>query len=148
MPQEGEDEVYEVIETPGARQDLVTQLITMDLSERPAIQQMAIGGMAGWFAGYLCKKVGKATLSAVGSGILLLQVAHRAGYIKINWGKVERKMDTISRKVEREVGKITTGNMENSQKLMTWAEGGFHFAKRNAIAATGFAGGFFLGMAF
>ena len=45
---EAENEAYEVIETPGARQDLVTQLITMDLSERPATQQIAIGGLAGW----------------------------------------------------------------------------------------------------
>ena len=53
----------------------------------------------------------------------MFQVAHRAGYIKINWGKVEKKMDKISKKVEKEVGKIASGDMEKSQKLMTWAEG-------------------------
>ncbi|KAJ7330650.1 FUN14 domain-containing protein 1 [Desmophyllum pertusum] len=69
MSQSGQEEddsdVYEIIETPGSK-TLVEQLISMDLAERPVVQQISIGGVSGWFAGYVCKRVGKITLSAIG----------------------------------------------------------------------------------
>ena len=46
--EEDETDGYEIIETPGSRH-LVEQLITMDLAERPAVQQITIGGMSGWY---------------------------------------------------------------------------------------------------
>lgn len=47
---EPEDEVdgFEIIETSRAK-NLAEQLITMDLWERPPMQQIAIGGMSGWY---------------------------------------------------------------------------------------------------
>lgn len=46
--EEDETDGYEIIETSGSR-NLVEQLITMDLAERPAVQQITIGGISGWY---------------------------------------------------------------------------------------------------
>lgn len=45
-------------------------------------------------------RVGKTAALAVGGGIILLQVAHQKGYIKINWDKVNRSLDKVADKVE------------------------------------------------
>ncbi|XP_023579615.1 FUN14 domain-containing protein 1-like isoform X2 [Octodon degus] len=37
--------------------------------------QMAMGGVTGWCAGFLFRKVGKLAATAVGGGFLLLQIA-------------------------------------------------------------------------
>ena len=46
--EEDDTDGYEIIETPGSR-NLVEQLISMDLAERPAVQQITIGGISGWY---------------------------------------------------------------------------------------------------
>lgn len=48
-------------------------------------------------------KVGKVAALAVGGGIILIQVANQAGYIKINWKKINKNIDKISDKVEESV---------------------------------------------
>ena len=57
-----------------------------DLSKAPAPKQMAVGATAGWLAGYLTMKVGKAAATMVGGSLLVLQIAHHKGkwfrYIK------------------------------------------------------------------
>lgn len=50
-------------------------------------------------------KVGKATAAAIGSGILLLQIANHNGYIKINWDKVTKKAEELSEKVDERTTK-------------------------------------------
>ncbi|PFX26816.1 FUN14 domain-containing protein 1-like [Stylophora pistillata] len=149
MSQSEDDEVdsepYEVIETPGTR-NLVEQLITMDLAGRPVVQQISIGGVSGWFAGYVFKRVGKLTLSAIGGGILLIQVAHRAGYININWKRMEKDVDKITTKVKKEVKKIKKNEEEIERGIVALANRGYRYVKRNTAAATGFAGGFLLGL--
>lgn len=48
-PSEESDEAYEVIETPGtSNQDLFSEIISMDLSNRTPLQQIGIGGVSGW----------------------------------------------------------------------------------------------------
>ncbi|KAG2463531.1 BRCC3 deubiquitinase, partial [Polypterus senegalus] len=55
--------------------------------------QLAIGGVTGWCAGYLFKKVGKLAASAVGGGFFLLQIANHTGYIKVDWKRVEQDVN-------------------------------------------------------
>ena len=50
-----------------------------DLSKAPAPKQMAVGATAGWLAGYLTMKVGKAAATMVGGSLLVLQIAHHKG---------------------------------------------------------------------
>ncbi|EDO32705.1 predicted protein [Nematostella vectensis] len=147
--EDSQEEPYEIIETPGARQqDLLRDLMSMDLGNRTTIQQIGIGGATGWFAGYMCKKIGKLTISAIGGGILILQIAHKTGYININWKKVEKDYNKVSRHVEREVYKVAQGNSSTEQRIVGTGRQIFDYAKRNMAAASGFAGGFLIGMAF
>lgn len=45
-------------------------------------------------------KVGKVAATAVGGGIILLQVANHQGYIKVNWDKVYKQVDKVADRVE------------------------------------------------
>ena len=54
-----------------------------DLSKAPVPKQIGVGGAAGWAAGYLTMKAGKMAATAVGGTLLLLQIAHHKGYIKV-----------------------------------------------------------------
>lgn len=53
--------------------------------------------------GYVTMKVGKMAAVAVGGGIIILQVANQQGYIKIDWNKINKKIDKVSDKVEEAV---------------------------------------------
>nr|CAD7412441.1 unnamed protein product [Timema poppensis] len=54
------------------------------------------------FTGFVTVRVGKAAAFAVGGSVLLLQVAHHQGYIKVNWDKVYKHVDKVADKVEKE----------------------------------------------
>jgi FUN14 domain-containing protein 1 len=45
---------------------------------------MAVGGMTGWLAGYTTMKLGKMAATAIGGTLLVLQIAHHKGYIKVS----------------------------------------------------------------
>ena len=49
------------------------------MSKAPAPKQLAVGATAGWLAGYLTMKVGKAAATMVGGSLLVLQIAHHKG---------------------------------------------------------------------
>ena len=57
--------------------------ILSDLSKAPVPKQIAVGGAAGWTAGYLTMKAGKMAATAIGGTLILLQIAHHKGYIKV-----------------------------------------------------------------
>ena len=57
--------------------------VLADLSKAPVPKQIAVGGAAGWTAGYLTMKAGKMAATAIGGTLLLLQIAHHKGYIKV-----------------------------------------------------------------
>ena len=57
--------------------------IMSDLAKAPVPKQLAVGGVAGWTAGYLTMKAGKMAATAIGGSLLLLQIAHHKGYIKV-----------------------------------------------------------------
>ena len=44
---------------------------------------MLVGGSVGWLAGYVTMKVGKMAATAIGGSLLLLQIAHHKGYVKV-----------------------------------------------------------------
>ncbi|XP_065223212.1 FUN14 domain-containing protein 2 isoform X1 [Planococcus citri] len=76
-----------------------------DVGKTSALRQLVIGGTTGWLTGYTLIKVGKATAAAIGSGILLLQIANHNGYIKINWDKVTKRAEELSEKMEDSAAK-------------------------------------------
>ena len=62
----------------------VVQKILDDLSRAPPPKQLAVGGVAGWLSGYVTMKAGKMAATAIGGTLLLLQIAHHKGYIKVD----------------------------------------------------------------
>ena len=59
------------------------QKVMDDLGRAPAPKQMAVGGVAGWAAGYVTMKAGKMAATAIGGTLILIQIAHHKGYIKV-----------------------------------------------------------------
>lgn len=53
--------------------------------------------------GYSTMKIGKTAAFLIGSSIILLEVAHEQGLIKIDWSKVSKKVDQVGDKVEEVV---------------------------------------------
>lgn len=50
-------------------------------------------------------KIGKIAAVGIGGSVILLHVASQKGYIDINWDKINKRVDKISDKIEKE----TTG---------------------------------------
>ncbi|CAL8342042.1 unnamed protein product [Boreogadus saida] len=102
--------------------------------------QIALGGASGWCAGYLCQKVGKVAATAVGGGLLLLQIANNTGYIQVDWKRVEKDVDKAKRQLKKNTDKAVP-------ELNTFMEKSTDFVKKNIVVTSGFAGGFLLGLA-
>lgn len=74
-----------------------------DISSRSAYSQLLIGVASGWATGYATGKIGKIAAFAIGGGIIVMEIAHQEGYIKIDWSKVSKKLDKVTDKVEEAV---------------------------------------------
>ena len=125
-----------------------------DLSKAPVPKQIAVGGAAGWTAGYLTMKAGKMAATAIGGTLLLLQIAHHKGYIKVqsmilqilsilfsvdqvDWKKMTNDSATVAEKLKE---KLSIKSKSSFEKFQEWSA-------RNIYLAGGFTGGFFLGIA-
>merc|ERR1719309_500460 len=108
-----------------------------DLRKAPAPKQMAVGGVAGWCAGYLTMKAGKMAATAIGGTLLLLQIAHHKGYVKVDWNKMTSDSATVADKIQEKLHIKSKSSME---KFQDWSA-------KNIYLAGGFTGGFFLGIA-
>lgn len=110
---------------------------TKDMSKAPAPKQLAVGATAGWLAGYMTMKVGKAAATLVGGSLLVLQIAHHKGYVKVNWQQLSDDCATAAEKTKDSFAKKGKNGFEQFQE----------FAAENVYLAGGFTGGFFLGIA-
>jgi len=108
-----------------------------DLSKAPVPKQMLVGGSVGWLAGYMSMKLGKMAATAVGGTLLILQIAHHKGYIKVDWNKMTNDSSSMADKLKRKLHLKSKSGMEKFQD----------FAAENIYIAGGFTGGFFLGIA-
>nr|CAD7431644.1 unnamed protein product [Timema monikensis] len=86
---------------------------------------------------FITVRVGKAAAFAVGGSVLLLQVAHHQGYIKVNWDKVYKHVDKVADKVEKEA----TGQSPK------WMEKIREFTSANSFIAVSYVGGLLIGIA-
>ena len=66
-----------------AEQQGTVERLCSELSRAPPPKQLAVGGAAGWVTGYLTMKAGKMAATAIGGTLLLVQIAHHKGYIKV-----------------------------------------------------------------
>ena len=124
-----------------------------DLSRAPVPKQLAVGGAAGWTAGYLTMKAGKMAATAIGGSLLLLQIAHHKGYIKVilnnlpdqktyplcqvDWKKMTSDSASVAETLKE---KLHIKSKSSFEKFQEWSA-------KNIYLAGGFTGGFFLGIA-
>ncbi|XP_038203723.1 FUN14 domain-containing protein 2-like [Arvicola amphibius] len=103
--------------------------------------QLLIGGITGWCTGFIFQKVGKLAATAVGGGVILLELANHTGHIKVDWKRVENDM-----KKAKEQLKIRK-SAQIPHEVKSKAEEVVLFIKQNVLVTGGFFGGFLLGMA-
>jgi len=115
----------------------VVEKWSAELAKAPAPKQLAVGGAVGWMAGYFTMKVGKAAATAIGGSLLLLQIAHHKGYVKVDWNKMSNDTKSMAGVMKDKLQMNTKSGFEKFQD----------FAAKNVYVAGGFTGGFFLGIA-
>jgi len=108
-----------------------------DMSKAPAGKQLGVGAACGWISGYLAMKIGKAAATAVGGSLILLQIAHYKGYVKINWNQLTNDSQTIREQIQDKLSRNTQTGLQKFNE----------FASQNVYLASGYAGGFLIGMA-
>lgn len=98
-------------------------------------QQAIIGSSSGWLTGLTMVKFGRYAGFSLGASILLIQLGHHYGYININWTSVNRDL----KKAKEEVEKQANSHIPHLSKRVQ------DCIKDNAITASSFVGGFFIG---
>lgn len=53
--------------------------------------------------GYASAKVGRLAAFTIGGAIILIEIAHEQGVLKIDWNKVTKKVDQVGDKVQEAV---------------------------------------------
>ena len=61
----------------------------------PYLEQLGLGLVAGFVAGYAFKKLGKLVAVAVGALFIVLQVLAFQGFVTIHWGEVQARVDPL-----------------------------------------------------
>lgn len=87
--------------------------------------------------GFIFTKAGKIAATAIGGSLLLFQVAQHQGYVKVNWSRLNKDLQQAQNELARRTDGKLPRLLEEAQK----------FVKDNVFLATGFAGGFLLGVA-
>jgi len=99
-------------------------------------RQMIFGGLSGWLTGFLCMKVGKAVAVAAGGGIILIQIANHKGYININWNRINKDVEKVTKEIQTTdvlKKKNWSEKMEKKmEKAINQAESAFNQGNRRA----------------
>lgn len=61
----------------------------------PFVEQLGFGAVAGFAAGFALKKVGKFVALALGLLFVIVQVLAYYGFVSINWGVVQTRVDPM-----------------------------------------------------
>lgn len=108
-----------------------------DVSKTSVAKQIGIGAVGGWATGFVFGKVGRAAATTLGTSLVLFQLANHYGYIKVDWKKVEKTKKDVAKDLQNNVGTYLPKFIDESKTL----------AAQNVYLASGFAGGFLLGIA-
>ncbi|XP_026731318.1 FUN14 domain-containing protein 1-like isoform X1 [Trichoplusia ni] len=73
-----------------------------DIGKTSATKQLILGTASGWITGFISMKIGKFAAVGLGGSVILLHIASQKGYIDINWDKINKKVDKITDKIEKE----------------------------------------------
>jgi len=123
-----------------------------DSSEGTTKQEVMMGGLAGVCSGYLFKKVSKYAAATAIVGYVVIQGASQAGYIKINWKKVNDKIEDVKEELTGELSEIVedieTLVIEDEGRIKATARRAYEACKQNMATSGSFTGGFILGILF
>src|SRR5690606_26466705 len=61
----------------------------------PLVEQVGVGSVAGFIAGYALKKVGKVVAIVLGLLFIAVQLLAWSGFISVNWGVVQERVDPM-----------------------------------------------------
>lgn len=100
-----------------------------------SVQQAIIGSSSGWLTGMTVVKFGRYSGFSLGASIFLLQLGHHYGYINIDWKNVNRDLKKAKEEVEKQA---KTHIPDLSRRIQD-------SIMNNAITASSFVGGFFMG---
>lgn len=100
-----------------------------------SVQQAIIGSSSGWLTGFTLVKFGRYAGFSMGASILLLQLGHHYGYIKIDWKNVNNDLKKAKANVERQASSHLPDLSVRIQDAI----------KDNAVTASTFVGGLLLG---
>uniref|UniRef100_A0A9J7ZWN6 FUN14 domain-containing protein 1 n=2 Tax=Cyprinus carpio TaxID=7962 RepID=A0A9J7ZWN6_CYPCA len=143
---EDEDEAHEMLDLTACVRTQQWWSAVFGSSSGPIAQkhsvttQILTGGAAGWCVGYLFQRVGKITATAVGGGLLLLQIANHSGYVQVDWKKVEKDVNQAKRHLKKNTNTA-------APEINTFIDQATAFVKKNVVVSSGFVGGFLLGLA-
>ncbi|KAL5250378.1 hypothetical protein ACHWQZ_G016197 [Mnemiopsis leidyi] len=111
----------------------------MGKETKPTQQEIAMGALAGICSGYLFKKVSKYAAATAVVGYLAVQGASQAGYIKINWKKVNDQIEDLKEDLTDEISEIITDEdtllLENEGRLKATARRAYEAFKQNAATS-------------
>lgn len=100
-----------------------------------SVQQALVGTSTGWLTGYTLVKFGRYAGFSMGASILLIQMGHHYGYINIDWKNVNKDLKKAKAEVEKQANHHLPDLSSRIQNSI----------KDNAVTASTFLGGFFLG---
>jgi len=107
-----------------------------NLKDSSTTKQTVVGASAGLLTGYATGKLGRTVGYMIGGTILLVNIANRAGYIKINWNEmnsdIEQAKKELGKKAEKELPKL----LEKAKD----------FVSENIVLAGSYIGGFLIGL--
>lgn len=108
-----------------------------DVSKSSVAKQVGVGALGGWATGFVFGKIGRMAATTLGTSLVLFQLANHYGYIKVDWKKVEKTKKDVTKDLKENVGAYVPKFFDESKAL----------AAQNVYLASGFAGGFLLGIA-
>ncbi|XP_065176361.1 FUN14 domain-containing protein 2-like [Sycon ciliatum] len=124
-----------------------TAFSLVSLGDQPVAVQVAAGAVPGAITGYVFKRVSTTAAAAVGGGLILIQLAARAGYVSINWRRLERDTKHQWEQVKEQTARAAVGTEIGGRSLQSWTREVGQFAKDNVAVSGGFLSGFLLGLA-
>ncbi len=61
----------------------------------PWVEQIGVGAVAGFVAGYAVKKVGKVVALVLGILFIAVQLLAWSGFVSVNWSVVQERVDPL-----------------------------------------------------
>ncbi|XP_017783718.1 PREDICTED: FUN14 domain-containing protein 1-like [Nicrophorus vespilloides] len=116
------------------KDESIIDKIAKHVGESSPSNQLLVGSSSGMMIGFISMKIGKIVALVIGGGILLMQLAKESNFIKINWNRINNKLDKF-------IGNAEGTLQKKNSKFMTRL---LHFTKTNVSFTSSFAGGFFI----